>query len=166
MLQKIDPRSLAENPFSLIGDDWMLVTAGTAEACNTMTASWGGVGILWNYPVATIYVRPQRYTKVFLDAQDTFSLSFFGRERRRELALCGSKSGRDINKFEACGFTVETAENGAPYIGEAKLVFCCRKLYWQDMEPAHFLDAEIEKHYPEEDYHRIYIGKIEEAYAK
>ena len=98
MWKKIDPKQLEQNVFSMIGDQWMLVTAGTAETCNTMTASWGGLGILWNKPVATAYIRPQRYTKQFMDENEYFTLSFFGEEYRQQLALCGSKSGRDVDK--------------------------------------------------------------------
>ena len=76
MLTKVDPKTLTFNPFHAIGSQWMLITAGTAERCNTMTASWGGVGIMWGKPVATAYIRPQRYTKTFLDEQDCFTLSF------------------------------------------------------------------------------------------
>lgn len=62
MFGRIDPKELNQNVFSMIGEQWMLVTAGTAERCNTMTASWGGLGVLWGKPVATVYIRPQRYT--------------------------------------------------------------------------------------------------------
>ena len=76
MFQTIDPKTLALNPFSAIGDQWMLITAGTPERCNTMTASWGGLGVLWGAPMATAYIRPQRYTKGFVDENEYFTLSF------------------------------------------------------------------------------------------
>ena len=122
MFHEVDPNSLQENVFSLIGRDWMLITAGTAERCNTMTASWGGLGVLWGGPAATIYVRPQRYTKEFLDREEYFTLSFFGQEHRQALSLCGSKSGREVDKVKECGFTVQTARCGAPYFEQARLV--------------------------------------------
>lgn len=166
MFEKMDPKALDQNVFSLIGDQWMLITAGTKEACNTMTASWGGLGVLWGKPVATVYIRPQRYTLEFVERQDTFTLCFFGEEYRKALALCGSKSGRDVDKVKECGFTVEMAEN-APYFEEADLVLVCKKAYWQDMDPTHFLDGEIDgRWYPEKDYHRIFIGEILEALRK
>ena len=167
MLEKCDVKSLDQNVFSLIGEQWMLITAGTAERCNTMTASWGGLGVLWGSDVATCYIRPQRYTYEFVERSDFFTLSFFGPEYRQALALCGSKSGRDVDKVKECGFTVCTGEGGAPYFAEAELVLVCRKVYWQDMDPAHFLDPETDgKWYPEKDYHRMYIGRIVEAYRK
>ena len=166
MFEKIDPESLDQNVFSLIGDQWMLITAGTGEQCNTMTASWGGLGVLWGKPVATVYIRPQRYTLEFVEREEKFTLAFFGEEYRKALALCGSKSGRDIDKVKECGFTVETAD-GAPYFAQADLVLVCRKAYWQDMDPTHFLDGEIDgKWYPEKDYHRIFIGEIVEVLRK
>lgn len=166
MFEKINPKALDQNVFSLIGDQWMLITAGTKDQCNTMTASWGGLGVLWGKPVATVYIRPQRYTLEFVEREDTFTLCFFGEAYRKALALCGSKSGRDVDKVKECGFTVATTE-GAPYFEEADLVLVCKKAYWQDMDPTHFLDDEIDnKWYPEKDYHRIFIGEILEVLRK
>ena len=167
MLTKIDPKSIVTNPFQAIGIQWMLVTAGTAEACNTMTASWGGVGIMWGKPVATAYIRPQRYTKTFMDREDCFTLSFLPERYRKELSYCGSISGRDEDKIAHCGFTVKTAECGAPYFAEAELVLVCRKLYRQRLKPECFIDAsQDERWYPEKDYHDMYIAEIVEAYQR
>ncbi len=162
MFQKVDPKTLTENVFSLLGDRWTLITAGTAEDCNTMTASWGGLGVLWGEPVVTIYVRPQRHTRAFLEKSPYFTLSFFREgEYRKELALCGAKSGSELNKFEACGFTVETDGHGAPYVGQADLVLVCEKQYADTIKPACFLDrAAEEKWYPEKDHHTMYIGRV------
>ena len=77
MWRKIDPRDLGDDVFTLIGERQMLITAGTEEKCNTMTASWGGLGVLWGKKVATIYVRPQRFTREFLEREGWFTLSFF-----------------------------------------------------------------------------------------
>ena len=166
MFRAISPKELKENFFSLIGEQWMLVTAGTAERCNTMTASWGGLGVLWGAPAATCYIRPQRYTKEFLDREDCFTLSFFGEERRQALSLCGTKSGRDLDKVKACGFTVCTAACGAPYFEEARLVLVCRKRFVQEMDPGGIPEDVKEKWYPQEDYHTLYIGEILEVLRK
>ena len=166
MFHSIDPKDLKENVFSMIGDQWMLVTAGTAEKCSTMTASWGGLGFIWDFPAATCYIRPQRYTKEFLDRQEYFTLSFFGEEHRDVLAYCGSKSGRDVDKVKECGLTVRTADCGAPYFEEARLVLVCRERFAQEMH-APCIDAEIrEKHYMKRDYHTIYIGEIVQVLSK
>ena len=165
MLRKIEPKELKDNVFSLIGDEWMLITAGTEENCNTMTASWGGLGILWGEPVATVYIRPQRYTKEFVDREEYFTLSVFGPEYRKQLAFCGSKSGRDVDKAAECGFAVASDETGAPYFEQARLVLVCRKQYAQEMDPAAMPDEVKEKHYPNRDYHTMYIGRIVAAYT-
>lgn len=163
MLKPVDVHEISENVFSLIGKQWMLITAGTAEHCNTMTASWGGLGVLWGAPAATCYIRPQRYTKEFVDREEYFTLSFFGEEWRKALSLCGSKSGRDVDKVKECGFTVKTADCGAPYFEEASLVLVCRKRFAQEMDPNLMPDDVKEKWYPEKDYHTMYIGEIVQA---
>jgi len=166
MLRNIDPKQITNNPFAMIGDQWMLITAGSAERCNTMTASWGGVGVLWQKSVATCYVRPQRYTKQFLDAEEYFTLTFFGEEYREALKLCGTKSGRDVDKVKECGFTVKAAACGAPYFEEAELVIVCRKRYVQDFDPAAIPEDVKKSQYPNEDYHTMYIGEIVEVLSK
>ena len=166
MFQRIDPKNLKDNVFSLIGDQWMLVTAGTEEKCNTMTASWGGLGVLWGAPAATCYIRPQRYTKEFLDREEYFTLTFFDEEYRKALSLCGSKSGRDVDKIKECGFTVRTAACGAPYFEQARLVLVCRKRFVQEMDPDRIPQDVKEKWYPQQDYHTTYIGEIVEAYCQ
>ena len=153
MLQKIDPKTLTVNPFTLIGDQWMLITAGTPEHCNTMTASWGGVGVMWAEPSATCYIR--------------FTLCFFDESYRKALNLCGSTSGRDVDKIKECGFTVQAGAGNAPYFAEAELVLVCKKRYAQLMQPECFTDKTIDgKFYPQKDYHVMYIGQIVEAYQK
>lgn len=168
MFQKIDVKTLTQNPFALIGDQWMLITAGTPEHCNTMTASWGGVGVLWGSPVATCYIRPQRHTKGFVDNGEYFTLCFFGEEHRDALRFCGTKSGRDVDKIAHCDFTMAAAECGAPYMEEAELVLVCKKQYAQPMGPEFLTDGDAidRKWYPSHDWHTMYIGQIVEAYQK
>jgi flavin reductase (DIM6/NTAB) family NADH-FMN oxidoreductase RutF len=167
MFEKIDPRDLDGNVFRRIGEQWMLLTAGDKTACNTMTASWGGLGVLWGEPVATIYVRPQRYTKEFIDREKTFSLSFYGEEYRKALTLCGSKSGREIDKVKECNFTVECGLGDTPYFAQAELVLICEKQYVDELDPKNFIsDAPVGKWYPQRDLHTMYIGKIVEVLKK
>ena len=137
--REISVEQLEDNPFTLINKDWMLITAGDAEKHNTMTASWGGVGELWGKYVSTIYIRPQRYTLEFVEREEYYSLCFFGPEYRQALSLCGSKSGRDVDKDAATGLT-PCFDQAAPYYEQARLVFLCRKLYRQDMVERAFLD--------------------------
>ena len=165
MFQKIDPKQLDFNVFSAIGHQWMLITAGTPEHCNTMTASWGGLGILWSKPMATVYIRPQRYTRQFVDENEYFTLAFFPESWRKQLSLCGIKSGREIDKVKECGFTVAAAECGAPYFKEAELVLVCRKQMRLPMDPAAMPEDVKEKHY-NGDYHDIYWGEIVEVLVR
>ena len=163
-LKEVDVKSLNISPFTAIGDDWMLVTAGDQDSHNTMTASWGGLGVLWRKPMATIYVRPQRYTFGFIEQSDEFTLSFFGPQWKKALSYCGAVSGRDEDKFAACGFHVAAAGQ-APYIQEADLVLVCKKRYWNDLDPAH-MDAEALQEYKAKDYHRMYLGEITQVLVR
>lgn len=163
--RKMNIEELLLNPFTMINKDWMLVTAGDKEAHNTMTVSWGGLGEIWGHYASTIYIRPGRYTKEFLDAKEYFSLSIFDETHRDALNLCGKKSGRNINKDEATGLTA-LFDAKAPYYQEAKLVFICRKVFHQEMNPENILEAGLEKFYPEKDYHHIYIGEITEVLVR
>ena len=163
MLKRIDPKEIGQNVFSLIGDQWMLITAGTAEQCNTMTASWGGLGVLWGAPMATCYIRPQRYTKEFIDKEELFSVSFLKDGHRDALKLCGSVSGRDHDKIKESGLTPVFID-GVPAFEEADTILICRKMYRTSMNPADFIDKGADsKFYPEKDYHDMYIAEIVKA---
>ena len=159
-------RGLADNPFKLIGDQWMLITAGGPSKHNCMTASWGGLGVLWGKEVAFCFVRPTRHTFGFMEAAGSYSLSFFPESMRPALDLCGSKSGRDIDKDKAAGLSPFEVDPGVTSYEQARLVLVCRKLYRQDFDPALFLDPAIEKNYPKKDYHRMYIGEIAAAFER
>jgi flavin reductase (DIM6/NTAB) family NADH-FMN oxidoreductase RutF len=159
--RSISPLEIPDNPFKLIAQDWMLITSGTPEKFNTMTASWGGLGELWFKKVCFCFVRPQRFTFDFMEENETFTLSFFAPEHRKTLQFCGANSGRNVDKAAQCGLTPAFGD-GTVYFKEARLVLECRKLYDQDIDPTRFHDAEIApKCYPQKDYHRMYIGEIE-----
>ena len=160
-MKQIEINEFSENPFKLIGSDWMLITAKKGEKTNMMTASWGGVGILWNKPVATIYVRPQRYTKEFIDNEEYFSLCVLPEEYRQILNYCGTKSGRDEDKIAETKLTVDESEK-APIFKESRLVLICKKLYAQDLTEQSFIDKSlVEKNYKAKDFHTMYIAEIE-----
>lgn len=165
MMKEITPAELKVSPWELIAKEWMLITAGTLEkGYNTMTASWGELGSLWGHggglPVATIYIRPQRYTKKFVDENDYFSLSFYPEEYRKALGYLGSHSGRDESKVAAVGFEPVGDENTV-WFKEAKLVLICRKLYHAPILEEGFVDKNvINQCYPQKDFHEMYIGEI------
>ncbi len=164
-MKEIPISELNVNPVTLIGKEWMLLTAGTQEnGYNTMTCSWGHLGNLWNEPTAVCYVRPQRYTKEFVDREDLYTLCFFP-GYKKELGYLGTVSGRDEDKVAKSGLT-PVFEDGCTYFAEAKLVLVCRKLYQAPLKEEYFLDKEVmEKNYPQRDFHDLYIGQIVKVLA-
>lgn len=166
MFKEINPQELNFNPFTAIGKQWMLVTAGDESKANTMTASWGGAGVLWNKNVVTCYIRPQRYTREFMDNQDYFSLSFLPEQYRSQLTYCGRVSGRDTDKIAETGLTL-CSEFEAPCFEEAETVLICKKLYVDEIKPENLLFPELDTaNYPAKDYHIVYIAEIVKALVK
>ena len=159
-LKKISPNEISQNPFELIDDDWFLLSAGDMNSFNTMTASWGGMGILWNKPVVFCFVRPQRYTYKFMESNKLFTMSFFDERFRDALNLCGKISGRQTDKMKATGLKPFESPEGSVFYEQAKLMLECRKLYFSDITPENFLVEGIDANYPKKDYHRMYIGEI------
>ncbi|MFA6689872.1 MAG: flavin reductase [Sphaerochaetaceae bacterium] len=170
MFQEISYEMLEMNPFTAIGNDGFLVTAGTEDHWNTMTASWGGFGVLWGKPVMMIFVRDSRYTFEFLEKAEGFTCSFFGPDMKSALSFCGSHSGRDVDKAAATGVIpmVIDAPDGSERITfeQANLVFSCSKAARIPFEPSQFLKGEIEGHYPEKDYHVMFVGFIDTILAQ
>lgn len=154
---------LIESVFSLIGDRWMLVAATDKSGrTNAMTASWGGMGVLWGKKVAFIFIRPQRYTKRFVDEAAKFTLSFFDDSYKNMLGYMGKVSGKDEDKIAKSGLTV-TDRNGAPVFKEASLTLVCKKMYRDTLKEENFIDkSNIEKWYPQKDYHDVYVAEIVE----
>jgi flavin reductase (DIM6/NTAB) family NADH-FMN oxidoreductase RutF len=163
---EINVEDISGNAFKLIGKEWMLVAAEKDGKTNAMTASWGGLGVMWNKNVAYVALRPQRYTKEFIDSSDTFSLSFYDESYREKLSYLGSVSGRQEDKIAKVGFTKVSCDN-TPYFDEARLVLICKKLYSQKYDPDGFIDKTLdEKNYPDKDYHTMYIVEITKALLK
>ncbi len=164
--KEIKAEDLVFNPFKKIGKEWMLITAGNNEKFNTMTASWGGFGIMWGKNVATTYLRPQRYTKEFVDANDVFTISFYDETYKKALNICGSVSGRDTNKIEQAGLTPYFID-GTVAFEEASMILVCKKQYHGAMTPDNFDEKENDnKWYPTKDYHTLYISEIIKVLVK
>jgi len=166
MFKEISSYQIPGNVIDLIGKQWMLITAGKKDSFNTMTAAWGGFGFLWNAPVTYIFIRPQRYTFDFVEKFDDYTLCFFNKEYKRILSYCGANSGRDINKVKETGLSVKETEAGNIYFEQAKLVVECSKIYHDDLKPENFKDRLINRNYPNNDYHRMYIGKVMNCWEK
>lgn len=164
VFREISPYEI-ENAMKLIGKDWMLITAKDGEKVNTMTASWGCMGILWGKEVCVTFVRPQRYTFEFTERSDFMSLSFFDDKYRDALRFCGSHSGRDTDKFGQTG--LDCAFDGEiPYIEQARLVILCKKLYADDLKKENFVVPEPLANYKNNDFHRFYVCEIKKVLAR
>lgn len=144
----------------LFDEKWALVTAGGMDDFNTMTISWGGMGTIWNLPVATVYVKPVRYTHGFLDKNEYFTLSFFGREYKKALGLLGSKSGRDCDKVALSGLTPRAVSDSCVGFCEAEVTIVCRKLLAQDLDIKAIPGFAVSTYYETEAPHTMYIGEI------
>ncbi len=163
----IKPTEITDNIFKLIDKDWMLVTAGNLEDYNTMTASWGHLGIMWNLPVAIAWIRPQRYTYEFVNKNPDYTLSFFPEAYRTALQFCGTRSGRDCDKIAETSLSPVQTERGNVIFQEARLVLECRKIYEDDLKKKNFVLPEVaQKHYPKGDFHKFYMGEIIAALSK
>ena len=160
IMQTIDLYDVPGNVFDRIGRQWMLITARKGGRVNAMTASWGGLGEMWNRRAAFVFVRPQRYTYEFMETADTFSLCFLKDSHKGAHKIMGSQSGRDLDKNAAAGLTV-LDHGGYPYFAESELVLCCEKLYRGDLREDDFVDKGlVAQHYPGKDFHRMYIGGV------
>lgn len=160
IMKRADILDIRENAIKLIGKEWMLITAGRENSFNTMTASWGGLGELWNRHVAFTFIRPQRYTFGFAEDNDHFTLSFLPEKYRKALAIAGSKSGRDCDKVSEAGITPILTDNGIAF-AESRLVIECKKLYAGFLDSELFINKNILKeHYPDNDLHKMYVGEI------
>lgn len=158
--------SIEFNPFTKIGKEWALVTSGSKSKYNTMTVSWGGLGVLWGKNVVYIFIRDSRYTKEFIDQGDFFSVSFLSEDYRDALNYCGSHSGRDEDKFEKAGLT-PAFKHSIPYPDEANFVILCKKMAAVPISEDTFVDKNIvQKWYPDGDMHTMYVGEIIDLIAR
>lgn len=165
-MREISAESINENIFKLIGKDWMLVAAEKDGKTNAMTASWGFAGVMWGKNCLITAIRPQRYTKEFVDGSDTFSITILPDGYRNALDYFGTVSGRDEDKIAKSGLTVEKCEN-TPYFAEGKLAIICRKMFAQEIKAESFIDKEaLEKWYPNNDLHTLYVGEIVKVLEK
>ncbi len=163
--QPIAPADFVTGPFHLLNDRWMLLTAGEAKPgkCNTMTIAWGGLGVLWDVPVAWTVVRPDRRTHAFMESSPDFTLAAFPEELKQALEMCGNTSGRSVDKVAQAGLTLQAATTvGSPGFAEADLLIECRKIHVQGLDAAGFIDRRIHdtQYGAGEPYHRFFIGQI------
>ena len=166
---KLEASDLPDNVIQLIGKEWMLVTAGDENSFNTMTASWGGIGFLWNKPVVYIFIRPERYTFEFIEKSEYFTLSFLGEENRAIHKICGSKSGREVDKVKETGLKPVITEKGNILFEQGRLSMECRKLYTNVMKEDCFIDPSVCKQWyggAHGGLHHIYVAEITGAWMR
>ncbi len=158
-MREISPYELNRNIFNTFAGEWLLLTAGNKKKFNSMTISWGGMGVVWNKLVSYIFVRPQTYTYQFIEDNQYLSICAFNSEYRNALKYCGTHSGRDVDKTKVTGLRAAFDEK-APYYIQARLVFICRKIYMQDLNEESMLDNKFKEYYKDGDYHRMYVCEI------
>jgi flavin reductase (DIM6/NTAB) family NADH-FMN oxidoreductase RutF len=165
--QQISPKEIKDNTVKLFADDWAVITSGTADKFNMMTASWGCIGNLWQRPVAWCFVRPQRYTFEFINNSPTYTLCFFDESYRDKLQYLGSVSGRDEDKLVGSGFTTKILPSGNIAYEEARLIIECKTLYADNFNENCFIDTTIVSGiYQTKDFHRVFIGEITGVWEK
>ncbi|WP_100066086.1 flavin reductase family protein [Miniphocaeibacter massiliensis] len=164
--KEIDIKEMSFNPFNMIGDEWTLITAGNNEKYNTMTASWGNIGVTWNKNTLVSYIRPQRYTREFVEDNELYTVSIYNEEFKKDLEYLGTVSGRDEEKVSKTSLT-PFFTNDTVAFNEANTIFICRKLYCGKITPEGFIDKNIiEESYPDKDFHYVYIGEIVKVLVK
>lgn len=163
--KEISPEEFNESPFRLIGKEWLLVASEADGKANAMTASWGGLGIMWGKPVAYIFIRPQRYTKEFVDKSHKLTLSVFDEDRRKMMSYFGTVSGRDEDKIAKSGLTAKH-EDGHILFDEARVTMEGRVLYAQPLGKEYFLEKEADEKWYQGDYHTMYVVEIEKLLVR
>lgn len=151
--------------FESVGKKWFLLGAGSAADHNMMTCSWGGLGVLWGDDVSFVFVRPTRHTFGYIENELKYSICFFDEADKPKLSFCGTHSGRDCDKAQEAELTPIDID-GTVAFAEARTVLICEKLYFDDIKPEQFLEYDLRKHYPEGDYHRMYVGRIKAVYTR
>ena len=126
-----------------------------------MTIGWGLFGTMWSVPAALVVVRPSRYTYEFMERFDNFTVTAFPKGFRRDLGYLGRISGRDEDKLAKTKLTAIASDLvSSPTFAEAELSVECKKIYFTDYDPEHFLAPYIHEQYDGGDYHRLYYGEI------
>ncbi len=164
--QPLPADMLEFDPFTKIGKEWALLTAGSKAKANTMTISWGGVGVMWGKNVVFVFVRDSRYTKELIDNGEFFSLSFLSEDYRPALNYCGSHSGREGDKFAGAGLT-PAFRHSIPFVDEGNLILLCKKMSATRITEDSFLLPELaDKWYKDKDMHTMYIAEVIDILAR
>lgn len=136
------------------------------ETQNVMTIGWGSVGFYWSNPVLIVPVRVTRYTHDLLIQQKQFAVSLPKTgEMEEQLMYCGRQSGRDGDKFSACGLVKKNARSvNAPIIDGCEVHFECQVVYNHTMGIQEQMEKEVARNYAAGDFHTMFYGKIIHCY--
>ncbi len=164
--KQLNPKQIPGNIIKMLADDWMLITAGNEAKFNMMTASWGGLGNLYDKPVAFCFINPSRYTYQLMETGDTYTLSFYTEAYRDALKYSGSTSGKNSDKVKGSGLTPITTPSGAKSFSEAWLIIECKKLVSQQLTWESVKDEKIRDQWSKTQFHKMYIGEILNVWVK
>ena len=163
---EVAPETITDNFIKTIGHDSFLLTAGSIDKFNTMTVGWAGMGFLWKKPVVFVFVRPQRFTYKFMEESEFFTISFFDEKYKKALSYCGTHSGKDVDKCAETGLIPLEINSQSIAFEQARLIFDCKKMYYDDIKPQNFIDKSIDNLYSQNDYHRMYVGEIVKCFVE
>ena len=164
--KQLSPDKIPGNIIKMLNEDWMLITAGTDAKYNMMTASWGGLGVLYGKPTITCFINPTRYTYQLMEANETYTLTFYTEAYREALQYCGSNSGRDKDKVKGSGLTPITTPSGSKAFSEAWLIIECRKMVGQSLSHDALFDEKVKNEWVGKQLHKMYIGEIMNVWVK
>lgn len=152
---------LREATLALSRDGALLVSLDGSGRPNPMTIGWGTAGVIWGKPIYVALVRPSRYTYGCLNATGDFTVNIPYADQSDVAVFCGTKSGRDYDKFAECGLTSQlSATVKSPGIAECGLIYECRVVYHTDLNPAALAEEIVAGAYPQGDFHRCYFGEV------
>lgn len=171
LFDTIDVKNIREDVFTLVGEDYGILTAGTAEKSNSMVTSWGGWGIVFGSPGMFHFLRSNRYTLELMREQQTYTVSFFDNEFKDDIMQFGMKSGRDSDKMKETKLTAVQTPDGNPAYKEAKIILECRLAEVTTVAPEDFYNKEdrkfvVDAHAETGEYHKLVLSKITKAWVR
>lgn len=163
-MKDLNYMSIAEDDLKKIKKGAFL-TVKAGKALNTMTIGWATFGFIWQKPIMMVAVRSSRHTFELMETAKDFTVTVPSGDMSKETAFCGTKSGRDLDKFKMCNLEITGASRVvSPIIKTPGHHYECKIVYKSAMNPA-YLDKDYDASlYPQKDYHTLYFGEIVACY--
>ncbi len=163
-MKRVDYMAVAQKAVAKIKEGAFL-TVKSGETINVMTIGWATIGYVWRKPIMMVAVRLSRHTFNIIETAEDFTVSIPSSDMSKEIMFCGTKSGRDHDKFKECNLQVsESQEVVTPIIQVPGLHYECKIVYKSAMDPAYLNEGYNTALYPEKDYHTLYFGEIVDCY--